>query len=256
MYWVLKRMLVGPWLLLLWRPKVEGRRNVPRTGPAIIASNHLAFLDPVFMPLVVRRHVTFIAKSEYFTGKGVKGLLSRLFFRSIGVVPVDRSGGRSARASLDTLKSVLDEGRIVGYYPEGTRSPDGRLYRGKTGVGRLALETGVPVIPVAMINMHELQPPGRKVPRFKRVRIRFGKPLEFTRYHGLQADKLVQRSVTDEIMYELMKLSDQEYVDTYAVKPKARRGDKPAVADRPAEDSARPADAESDPGLPPDPVAA
>ncbi len=221
LYWVLKRILLGPWLWLLWRPKVEGLEHVPAEGAAILASNHLSFCDSIFLPLVVRRKVTFIAKSEYFTGKGVKGWISRAFFGGTGQIPVDRTGGRAAQAALDTGKRILREGHLFGIYPEGTRSPDGRLYRGKTGVARLALDTGAPVIPCAMMNTHIVQPPGKIFPKIMRVRIRIGRPLSFSRYDGMAGDRFVERSVTDEVMYELMELSGQEYVDVYAQKVKA-----------------------------------
>ncbi len=220
LYWLLK-CFVGPFLRLLWRPQVEGLEHIPSEGPAILASNHLSFSDSIFLPLVVKRRITFIAKSEYFTSPGIKGWLTKLFFQGVGAIPVDRSGGRAAQAALDTGKRVLAEGRLFGIYPEGTRSPDGRLYRGKTGVARLALETGVPVIPVAMLNTHAIQPIGKKVPRIIPVKIRIGKPLDFSRYAGMAGDRFVERSVTDEIMYELMQLSGQEYIDIYAAKVKA-----------------------------------
>lgn len=220
LYWLLK-CFVGPFLRLLWRPQVEGLEHIPSEGPAILASNHLSFSDSIFLPLVVKRRITFIAKSEYFTSPGIKGWLTKLFFQGVGAIPVDRSGGRAAQAALDTGKRVLAEGRLFGIYPEGTRSPDGRLYRGKTGVARLALETGVPVIPVAMLNTHAIQPIGKKLPRIIPVKIRIGKPLDFSRYAGMAGDRFVERSVTDEIMYELMQLSGQEYIDIYAAKVKA-----------------------------------
>ena len=220
LYWLLKYIVLGPWLRLIFRPHVEGRDNVPDTGPAIIASNHLSFSDSIFMPLMVKRKVTFVAKAEYFTGKGIKGWLIKQFFVGTGTIPVDRSGGRAAQAALDTQLRVLSEGNLAGIYPEGTRSPDGRLYRGKTGVARLALVSGAPVIPVVMLNADEIQPPGKVIPKIKRVRIRFGAPLDFSRYAGLQGDRFVERAVTDEIMYELMELSGREYVDVYAQKAK------------------------------------
>lgn len=220
LYWLLKYVLLGPWLWLIYRPQVEGRHYVPDRGPAIIASNHLSFCDSIFMPLVVKRKVTFVAKSEYFTGRGLKGWLVRMFFLGTGTIPVDRSGGRAAQAALDTQLRVLREGKLAGIYPEGTRSPDGRLYRGKTGVARLALESGAPVVPVAMLNADELQPPGRLLPKFKRVKIRFGPPMDFSRYAGMAGDRYVERAVTDEIMYKLMELSGREYVDVYAQKVK------------------------------------
>ena len=222
LYWLLKYVLLGPWLWLLYRPIVEGRDYVPASGPAIIASNHLSVVDSFFMPLVIkRRRVTFVAKAEYFTGKGLKGWLVKMFFVGSGTIPVDRTGGRAAQAALDTLLRVLREGGLAGIYPEGTRSPDGRLYRGKTGVARLALESGAPVIPVAMLNADEIQPPGKLLPRIKRVRIRFGPPMDFSRYAGMVGDRFVERAVTDEIMYQLMVLSGREYVDMYAQKVKA-----------------------------------
>jgi 1-acyl-sn-glycerol-3-phosphate acyltransferase len=173
------------------------------------------------MPLMVKRKVTFVAKAEYFTGKGLKGFLVRMFFVGAGTIPVDRSGGRAAQAAIDTGLRVLRDGHLFGIYPEGTRSPDGRLHRGKTGVARLALESGAPVIPVAMLNADEIQPPGKIIPKVKRVRIRFGAPLDFTRYAGLAGDRFVERAVTDEIMYEIMRLSGREYVDVYAQKIKS-----------------------------------
>jgi 1-acyl-sn-glycerol-3-phosphate acyltransferase len=222
LYHLLKYIILGPWLRLIFRPQVEGRDNVPATGPAIIASNHLSFSDSIFMPLMVRRKVTFVAKAEYFTGKGIKGFLTRMFFVGTGTIPVDRSGGRAAQAALDTGLRVLREGKLFGIYPEGTRSPDGRLYRGKTGVARLALDSGAPVIPVVMLNSDEIQPLGTKVPKIKRVKIRFGKPIDFSRYAGMAGDRFIERAVTDEIMYELMELSGREYVDVYAQKVKTQ----------------------------------
>jgi 1-acyl-sn-glycerol-3-phosphate acyltransferase len=206
---------------------------VPDEGPAIIASNHLSFSDSIFMPLMVKRKVTFVAKAEYFTGRGLKGWLTKMFFVGTGTIPVDRSGGRAAQAALDTQLRVLGEGNLAGIYPEGTRSPDGRLYRGKTGVARLALESGAPVIPVVMLNADEIQPPGKVIPRVQRVKIRFGKPLDFSRYRGMAGDRFVERAVTDEIMYELMELSGREYVDVYAQKVKTQQikaGLEPAAA--------------------------
>jgi len=215
-YWVLKAIL-GPFLTLVFRPWAEGTENVPREGPAIIAGNHLSFSDHFFGPLPLPRKVTFLAKSEYFTGRGLKGLLSRAFFNGVGGIPVDRTGG------LASGLRVLSEGKLLGIYPEGTRTPDGRLYRGKTGVARLALESGAPVIPCAMVGTFEFQPPGKVRPRLRiRPGVRFGKPLDFSRYAGLESDRFVLRAVTDEIMYALMELSGQEYVDEDAQRAKAR----------------------------------
>jgi 1-acyl-sn-glycerol-3-phosphate acyltransferase len=245
LYWLLKYILLGPWLRLIWRPRVEGREHVPDNGPAIIASNHLSFSDSIFMPLMVKRKVTFVAKAEYFTGKGIKGWLVKMFFVGTGTIPVDRAGGRAAQAALDTQLRVLREGRLAGIYPEGTRSPDGRLYRGKTGVARLALESGAPVIPVVMLNADEIQPPGKIIPKIKRPHIRFGRPLDFSRYAGMSGDRFVERAITDEIMYELMELSGREYVDIYAQKVKTQQAK--AIA---------PPDTTPDPPPPATPVAA
>ena len=220
LYWVLKHIIVGPWLRVLFRPWVEGLEHVPEKGPAIFASNHLSFSDSFFLPLVVPRHITFLAKSDYFTGRGFKGWFSRVFFTSVGQVPVDRSGGRASEAAITTATRVLSEDALLGIYPEGTRSPNGIMYRGKTGVARMALEAKVPVIPVAMINTYEIQPPGHILPRLYRVGVRIGRPLDFSRYEGLEDDRFVLRSVTDEIMYALMELSGQEYVDMYATRAK------------------------------------
>jgi 1-acyl-sn-glycerol-3-phosphate acyltransferase len=221
LYWLLKYVVLGPWLWLIFRPDVEGREHLPSSGAAIIASNHLSFSDSIFMPLVVKRKVTFVAKAEYFTGTGLKGFLKKMFFVGTGTIPVDRSGGRAAQAAIDTGLRILRDGHLFGIYPEGTRSPDGRLHRGKTGVARLALESGAPVIPVAMLNADEIQPIGKLLPKIKRVRIRFGAPMDFSRYDGQTGDRFIERTVTDEIMYELMTLSGREYVDIYAQKVKA-----------------------------------
>ena len=185
----------------------------------------MSFSDSIFMPLVVPRRVTFLAKSDYFTGPGLKGWATRVFFRGAGQVPVDRSGGRASEAALSTGLKVLGEGHLLGIYPEGTRSPDGRLYRGKTGVARMALEGKVPVIPVVMVNTEKVQPIGKRLPRIGRVGVRFGPALDFSRYEGMESDRFVLRSVTDEIMYALMELSGREYVDVYAAKAKAEIAD-------------------------------
>ncbi len=220
-YWVCKYVLLGWWLRLVFRPQVEGLEHIPEDGAAILAGNHLSFSDSVFLPLVVRRRITFLAKSDYFTGTGIKGRLIKWFMSGVGQVPVDRSGGSASEAALATGLRILQEGQLLGIYPEGTRSPDARLYRGKTGVARMALEAGVPVIPCAMINSHEIQPPGKIFPRLQRIKIAIGVPLDFSRYEGMSGDRFVLRSMTDEIMYELMQLSGQEYVDLYAARVKA-----------------------------------
>ncbi|HYK32990.1 MAG TPA: lysophospholipid acyltransferase family protein [Streptosporangiaceae bacterium] len=221
-YWVVKAILY-PFLRLVFRPWAEGTEFVPRNGPAILASNHLSFSDHFFAPLPLPRKVVFLAKSEYFTGRGIKGLFSRAFFSGVGQIPVDRSGGQASERALATGLRVLAGGNLLGIYPEGTRTPDGRLFRGKTGVARLALEARVPVIPCAMIGGFEFQPPGRITPRLAiRPGVRFGPPLDFSRYYGLETDKIVLRAVTDEIIYQIMKLSGQEYVDEYAQRHKSR----------------------------------
>ena len=221
-YWVVKA-IIGPFLQLIFRPWAEGIDNVPREGPAILASNHLSFSDHFFAPLPLPRKVVFLAKSEYFTGRGIKGLMSKAFFHGLGQLPIDRTGGAAGERALRTGLRVLAAGQLLGIYPEGTRTPDGRLYRGKTGVARLALEARAPVIPTAMIGGFEFQPPGKLTPRLAvRPGVRFGKPLDFSRYYGLEQDRLVLRAMTDEIMYELMKLSGQEYVDEYAQRAKVR----------------------------------
>jgi 1-acyl-sn-glycerol-3-phosphate acyltransferase len=221
-YWLLKYIFLGPLLAMLGRPKVEGLENIPRSGPAILASNHLAVMDSFYLPLVVRRRITFLAKAEYFTGTGLKGWLSRWFFTSVGQVPIDRNDSDAAQAALRTAERLLGEGKLLGMYPEGTRSPDGRLYKGKTGMGRLALQTGVPVIPVAMIGTNVVNPPGTSMLRFGRVTVRFGKPMDFSRFEGMAGNRFIERAVTDEVIYELMGLTGQEYVDIYAATVKER----------------------------------
>jgi len=222
-YWFLKRIVLGPLLRLVFRPYVIGLENVPPTGGVIFASNHLSFSDSIFLPLVVPRRITFLAKADYFTGRGLKGRLTAGFFKGVGQLPIDRSGGDASEAALRSGLRVLNRGEALGLYPEGTRSPDGKLYRGKTGVARLALEAKVPVLPVAMIDTEKIQPPGRTMPTLGiRVGIKIGKPLDFSRYEGMEGDRFVLRSITDEIMYELMELSGQEYVDIYAQVAKER----------------------------------
>jgi len=211
------RAFLTPFLMILIRPKVKGLRHVPASGPLIIASNHLSFSDSIFMPLVVPRKVTFLAKSEYFTSPGPKGLLKKLTFIALGQVPVDRSGGRRSEAALITGLKVLAEGKCLGIYPEGTRSPDGRLYKGRTGIARLAIESGAPIIPVAMFNTEKIQPTGTVVPKVMRVKMIFGEPMYF---EGDSTDLQYLRDVTDQIMATIQEMSGQEYVDTYATKAK------------------------------------
>ncbi len=211
-YWFLKFVAIGPVVHAVFRPRAEGTENVPATGGAILASNHISAADWIFMPLLLKRRVTFLAKAEYFTGKGLKGTLRRAFFTGAGQVPIDRSSASAAENAIQTGMRILREGKLLGIYPEGTRSPDGRLFRGKAGVARTALETGAPVIPVAMIYSKRRLPFGKSITR---VRVRYGKPLDFSRYEGMSGDRFVERSITDEIMYEIMELSGQEYVDVY-----------------------------------------
>ena len=224
----MKTFVLGPVLKTLFRPWVKGLDNVPAEGAAILASNHLSFSDSIFMPLMVPRPVVFLAKSEYFTGKGIKGRLTATFFRLTNQLPMDRSGGAASLRSLDAGMDVLKNGSLLGIYPEGTRSPDSRLYRGKVGVARLALQARVPVIPVAMIGTDKVQPIGKRMPNIRRIGMIFGEPQDFIRYYGMEDDRLIQRSVTDEIMYELMRLSGQEYVDEYAAVVKLRLAGKAA----------------------------
>ena len=221
-YFFLKTFILGPLLRVLFRPWVRGIENVPLSGAAILASNHLSFSDSIFLPLMLRRPVVFLAKSEYFTGKGLKGALTRWFFKSTGQLPIDRSGGKASEASLNTGLGVLSEGNLLGIYPEGTRSPDGRLYRGRTGIARMVLEAKVPVIPVAMIDTEKVQPIGQKLPKIRRVGIVIGAPLDFSRFEGMEGDRIVLRAVTDEIVYEMQRISGQQYDDVYASSVKSR----------------------------------
>jgi 1-acyl-sn-glycerol-3-phosphate acyltransferase len=242
-YWFLKTIVIGPIIKLLFRPWVEGEDNIPAEGAAIFASNHLSFSDSIFLPLVVSRRVTFLAKSDYFTGRGIKGRLTAAFFKGVGQLPVDRSGGKASNAALSSGLRVLRRGELLGIYPEGTRSPDGRLYRGRTGVARMALEGKVSVIPVAMIGTDKAQPTGKVIPRIMRVGVRVGKPLDFSRYEGMEDDRFVLRSITDEIMYELMLLSGQEYVDMYATSMKDRLVQAARAKARELQEAAKPGSA-------------
>jgi len=215
-YWLLRNVLLGPSINKVFRPVAEGTENVPRTGAAIVAGNHLSFADWLFMPLALDRRVTFVAKSDYFTGAGLKGWAQKRFFAGTGQVPIDRTGGRASEGALRAGLKVLQRGELFGIYPEGTRSHDGRLYKGRTGVARLALLASVPVIPSAVIGTDLIAPPGRIVTRIVSPTVRFGRPLDFSRYAGMDGDRFILRSITDEIMYAIMDLSGQEYVDLYA----------------------------------------
>ena len=220
MYWLMKYVLLGPLMRLAFRPRVVGAENLPRRGGALVASNHLAVLDSFVLPLMVPRRMTFPAKVEYFTAPGPFGALQRWFFTAMGQIPIDRGNAHAARAALDTGVRVLREGRLFGIYPEGTRSPDGRLYKGRTGVARMALEAQVPVVPVAMVGTERANPVGSRFPRPHRIEIRIGRPIDFARYRAIADDRQVERAMTDEIMYALMELSGQVYVDVYATKAK------------------------------------
>lgn len=221
-YWFLKFLALGPLLKLIFRPWAEGTENVPREGPVILASNHLSYSDWLFLPVVMPRRVTFVAKAEYFEGAGIKGWLQKTFFSGAGQVPIDRSSGSAAAGAIKTQLRLLEQGEVCGIYPEGTRSHDGKLYRGRTGVARLALEAGVPVVPLAVINTNVVAPPGKIFGTYARPGVRFGTPLDFSRYEGMEGDRYILRAITDEIMYEVMRLSGQEYVDLYAQDAKKR----------------------------------
>lgn len=221
-YWFLKLIALGPLLRVIFRPQAEGLEQVPEEGPAILASNHLSYADWLFMPLTLPRRVSFVAKAEYFNSPGIKGWFQKHFFRGSGQIPIDRSGANAAEGALISAKTVLGRGELFGIYPEGTRSHDGKLYRGKTGVARLALETGVPVIPVAVVGTDVVAPPGKKFGKFTRPVVRYGKPLDFSRYEGMENDRYILRSITDEIMYEINRLGEQEYLDVYATSVKSQ----------------------------------
>ncbi len=212
----MKHWVIGPLLTTVFRPWVTGLENIPRSGPAIVVSNHLSLVDSLFLPMMVDRQMAFLAKSDYFTGKGLKGWLIRFFMTSSGQLPIDRSGGRASEASLQAGLAVLAEGKVLAIYPEGTRSPDGRLYRGRTGVARMVLEAGVPVIPTVMIDTDKVMPLGSSLPKVHRVGVVIGAPLDFSRFQGMEGDRFVLRSITDEIIHEMHALGSQEYDDVYA----------------------------------------
>ena len=222
-YWFLKVLALGPMLRVVFRPKTSGLKHVPSEGPVILASNHLSYADWLFVPLTVSRRVSYVAKAEYFNSPGFKGWLQKLFFTGAGQIPIDRAGANAAEGALLSAKAVLANGDIFGIYPEGTRSPDGRLYRGRTGVARLAIETGAPVVPVGVIGTDVIAPPDKKFGQVVRPTINYGEPMDFSRYQGMENDRFILRAVTDEIMYEIMRLSGQEYVDAYANRGRKKR---------------------------------
>ena len=221
-YWLMKYVVVGPIVKAIFRPWIVGRRNVPAEGGAILASNHLSFVDSVILPLMIDRRVAFLAKSDYFTGKGLKGWATRMFFKGTGQLPIDRSGGKASEASLNTGLQVLGGGELLGIYPEGTRSPDGKLYRGRTGIARMALEAHVPVVPVVMVDTDTMMPIGQRLPNVVRVGVVIGEPLDFSRFAGMEGDRYILRSITDEIMVALQRLGEQQYDDVYASTVKDR----------------------------------
>ncbi|MEA2507730.1 MAG: 1-acyl-sn-glycerol-3-phosphate acyltransferase [Actinomycetota bacterium] len=213
LYWIFKGLL-KPLLLATYDLRVEGLDNVPRKGPAIIAANHLSFLDSFFIPLMIkRRKVTYLAKADYFNS-----WKTAWFFRMVGQIPIERDDKSQAREALDAGVEVLKAGKLLGIYPEGTRSPDGKLYRGRTGVARIALAAGVPVVPCGLSGTEEIMPKNAKRPHLRHVTIvvRFGEPLEFSAHAGKERDRNVLRGVTDEVMNAIVQLSGQERADEYA----------------------------------------
>lgn len=212
-YWVLKAILT-PLLRVLYRVRVEGKGHVPKHGPVILAANHRSFMDSLFLPLVIRRRVTFVAKAEYFDSWKTKW-----FFSAVGQIPIRREGGSASERALASATDVLERGGTFGIYPEGTRTRDGYLHRGHTGVARLALRTGAPIVPVGMVGTDEIQATDAKLPRFfRKVTIRFGDPIPLAHYVDRQDERIVLRQITDEVMFEIQQLSGYEYVDTYATK--------------------------------------
>jgi 1-acyl-sn-glycerol-3-phosphate acyltransferase len=217
----LSRVVIGPVLHALGRPKVSGIENIPATGPAILASNHLSFIDSMYLPLVIGRPVVFPAKAEYFEARGPLGRLWAAYLRSTNQLQIDRDGARSAQATLEAALDLLRAGELFGFYPEGTRSPDGRLYRGRSGIGWLALNSGAPVIPVAMVGTRKMLPPGAPLPRPTRIGIKIGKRMEFGHLAG-EPPARARRTVADEVMRAIGELSGQEYVHLYASDMKAK----------------------------------
>jgi len=219
---LITKLVLKPLAKAVYRPVIEGLEHVPRKGGVILASNHLSFIDSVVIPLTAPRPVYFLAKAEYFTGTGIKGAISRAFFTSvINAIPVDRGNHRSATASLEQALEILQAGKAFGIYPEGTRSLDGRLYRGKTGVAWLALTAEVPVVPVALEGPAEILPVGRRLPRIRKVTVRFGEPLHFDEFYGQARSPKARRQVTDRVMAGIHALSGQELAETYNELPKA-----------------------------------
>ncbi|GAA1166447.1 1-acyl-sn-glycerol-3-phosphate acyltransferase [Kitasatospora gansuensis] len=218
---LITKLVLKPVAKAIYRPVIEGLENVPRDGGVILASNHLSFIDSVVIPLTAPRRVFFLAKAEYFTGTGLKGALSRALFQALNAVPVERGEIKAAQAALDSALEILREGKAFGIYPEGTRSLDGRLYRGKTGVAWLALTAGVPVVPVALEGPADILPVGKRIPRLRKVTVRFGEPLHFDELHGQARSARARREVTDQVMAAIHELSGQELAEVYNERPMA-----------------------------------
>jgi 1-acyl-sn-glycerol-3-phosphate acyltransferase len=219
----LSRLVIGPTLHLLGRPRVTGLEHVPASGPAILASNHLSFIDSMYLPLVISRPMVFPAKAEYFSATGPLGRIWAAYLRSTNQLEIDRNEARSAQATLEAAAGIIRAGNLFGFYPEGTRSPDGRLYRGRSGLGWLVLNTGAPVIPVAMMGTRKMLPPGATLPRPTRVGVKIGKPMEFSHLAG-DPPARARRTIAEEVMGAIADLSGQEYVHEYASDVKARLG--------------------------------
>ena len=234
LYGLLKRGVIGPAVHVVFRPRAVGVEHIPETGPVLLVANHQSFSDSIFMPLLTPRPVKFLAKAEYFTGGGFRGRLSAGFFKGVGSVPIDRAGAKAADAALRTALRLLEQDQIVGLYPEGTRSPDGRLYKGRTGAARIALTAGCPVLPCAISGTDKVQPTGKMLPKVHPVTVTFGPPLDFSRYTGglwdavrdTEHEHTVLRAVTDEIMHTLISMTGRDYVDRYASDVKKDKGDK------------------------------
>jgi 1-acyl-sn-glycerol-3-phosphate acyltransferase len=220
-YWFMKTIVAGPLLRTLFRPRLEGVENIPKHGPVILASNHLSFVDSVILPLVIKRRIYFLAASTYFEGKGLGKWAVARFLRATGMIPIDRSGGKASEASLKAGMSVLTKGHVLGIYPEGGRSRDGRAHRGRTGVARMALESGAPVVPVAMIDTDKVMSEGNGV-KIQRIGISFGPPLDFSEFADQKQDHAILRVTTDRIMDAVVAMSGQEYVDEYG-KPSTKK---------------------------------
>jgi 1-acyl-sn-glycerol-3-phosphate acyltransferase len=224
-YSFMKHVIAGPLIRALFRPTVVGEKNIPASGGVILASNHLAFIDSVVLPLIMHRRISFLAASNYFAGRGFGAWVLKRFLLATGMIPLDRSGGKASEASLRAGLKHLAAGGVLGIYPEGSRSPDGRMHRGRTGVARMLLEANVQVVPVAMRDTDKVMPDGGKGIHLQKISITFGEPLDFSRFHGMEGDRDTLRAITDEIMTKIRELSGQEYVDVYS---KSRSRDRPA----------------------------